>query len=225
MLKPILWLLLLMAACTPAQSEAVLTDAGHATGTTDQNGLPVSTSLPTIVSVSPDHGEAGDVVTITGSGFGLDPRNVRVRIGGAPVEVASLRDTEDGYQQIEVELNASTVSGRVSVYAADRWTTFPDTFCAQPVIHGLTFAQSGDDVIVQISGSNFDPFAVVYVGDTPHEPQRLKSARRPHRIEPTRLFIAVQPSDHGTLWVENRCPDGRNYAVTSPTTFWKSIRH
>jgi hypothetical protein len=78
--------------------------------------------------------------------------------------------------------------------------------------------------MVQISGSNFDPFAVVYVGDTPHEPQRLKSARHPHRIEPTLLSIAVQPSDRGTLRVENRCPDGRNYEATSTATFWKSIR-
>ena len=80
-------------------------------------------------------------------------------------------------------------------------------------------------LIVQISGSNFDPFALVYVGDTLQEPQRLKSARRPHRIEPTVLFIAVQPSDQGRVWVENRCPDGRNYTVTSTTTFWKSTRY
>jgi hypothetical protein len=225
MLRRIFWLLFLVAACTPAQSGDVFIDAGSTTDATDRNTPLVSTLTPIVISVSPDHGESGDVVTITGRGFGLDPREVRVRIGGTPVEVTSLRDTKDGYQQIEVELNVSTVSGPVSVYAADQWTTFPDTFCAQPVIHGLTLAQSGDDVIVQISGSNFDPFALVYIGDTPHEPQRLKSARRPHRIEPTRLFIAVQPSDHGILWVENRCPDGRNYTVTSTTTFWKSLGH
>ena len=225
MLRRIFWLLFFVAACTPAQSGDVFIDAGSAAGTTDRNAPLVSTSIPTVISVSPDHGESGDTVTITGSGFGLDPREVRVRIGGAPVEVTSLRETGDGYQQIEVELDAGTVSGPVSVYAASQWTTFSDTFCAQPVIHGLTLAQSGDDVIVQISGSNFDPFALVYMGDTPQEPQRLKSARRPHRIEPTRLFIAVQPSDHGTLWVENRCPDGRNYAVKSTTTFWESIRY
>jgi hypothetical protein len=180
---------------------------------------------PTIINVSPDHGESGDVVTITGSGFGLNPGDIRVRIGGAPVEVMSLRDTQHGHQQIEVKVDVSTVSGPVSVYAAGQWTTFPGTFCAQPVIHDLALAQAEDDVIVQISGSNFDPLAVVYVGDTPQEPQRLKSARRPHRIEPTRLFIAVQPSDQGTVWVENHCPDGRSYTATSTTTFWKSVSH
>jgi hypothetical protein len=251
MLRRVLWILFFVAACTPAQRRAVFAAAGPAAGTTDQNAPFVTTLTPTIIRVSPDygesgdvvlptddrvchygvlrvspdHGESGDVVTITGRGFGLDAKEVRVRIGGAPVEVMSLRDTGDGYQQIEVELNASTVSGPVSIYAAGQWTTFPGTFCAQPVIHGLTLAQSGDDVIVQISGSNFDPFALVYVGDTPQEPQRLKSARRPHRTEPTRLFIVVQPGDRGTVWVENRCPDGRNYAVTSTTTFWKSTTY
>jgi hypothetical protein len=136
--------------------------------------------------------------------------------------VTSLHETEEGYQQIEVELNAGTVSGPVSVYAAERWTTFPDMFCAQPAIHGVTLVYDDEDVTVQLSGSNFDPFAVVYVGDTPREPQWLRSARRPHRIEATRLFVAVQPGDHGTVRVENRCADGRNFVATSSTAFWKS---
>jgi hypothetical protein len=173
----------------------------------------------------PDHGESGDVVTITGRGFGLDPTRVRVRIGGNPVDVTDLREIEDGYQQIQVELNAATVSGPVSVYAAGQWTTFSTTFCAQPVIHDLTLAQVSGEMLVQISGSGFDPRAVVYVGDVPQEPQRLKTARRPHRIDPIVLFIAVQPSDHGTVWIENRCPDGRTYAAASSTTFWKSTRY
>jgi hypothetical protein len=109
------------------------------------------------------------------------------------------------------------------MYAADRWTTFPGAFCAQPVIHGIALVEAGDDVTVMIRGSNFDPSAVAYVGDTPQETQRLKTARRPHRIEATRLFIVVQPGDRGTLWVENRCPDGRRYTATSSTTFWRSI--
>ena len=215
MLRRIFWLMFLVAACTPTQRETIFTDAGYA----DQTTPLVATLVPTIIGVSPDHGESGDVVTITGNGFGRDPRAVRVRIGGAPVEVTGLRETGDGHQQIEVELNASTVSGPVSIYAAGQWTTFPGIFCAQPVIHGLTIDPDGDDVIVQISGSNFDPFALVYVGDTEQETQRLKSARRPHRIEPTHLFIVVQPSDRGTVWVENRCPDGRTYTVTGTTTF------
>jgi hypothetical protein len=125
---------------------------------------------------------------------------------------------------LEVELNAATVSGPVSVYTAGQWTTFSSTFCAQPVIHDLTLAQVGDDMLVQISGSGFDPFTVVYVGDTPQEPQRLKSARRPHRIDPTLLFITVQRGDRGTVWMENPCPDGRSYAATSTTTFRNSTR-
>jgi hypothetical protein len=207
-----------------ALEAAVFADTDHAADAMDRNRPPVPISAPVIISVSPDHGESGNVVTITGRSFGLDPTRVRVRIGGNPVEVTSLRETGDGYQQIEVELNTGTVSGPVSVYAAGQWMTFSGTFCAQPVIHELTVAQVGDDMLVQIGGSGFDPSAVVYVGDTPQEPQRLKSARRPHRIDPTLLFIAVQPGDLGRVWMENRCPDGRSYTATSTTTFWTSIR-
>jgi hypothetical protein len=226
MLRRMLWLLFLVAACaaacTPTQEGDAFIGTASPDGTAQRSAVPVSTPPPTLVSVSPDHGRSGDVVTITGSGLGLDPADVRVRIGGAPVEVASLRETGDGFQHIEVELNAGAVSGPVSVYAADRWTTFADPFCAQPVIHDVALAQDGEDVTVQISGSNIDPFAAVYVGDAPQEPQRLKSARRPHRIEATQLFIAVPRDDHGTLWLENRCPDGRSYAATSTTTFGQS---
>jgi hypothetical protein len=77
-------------------------------------------------------------------------------------------------------------------------------------------------VTVQIIGSNIDPFAVVFVGDTAQEPQRPKSARRPHRIEATQLLIDVQPDDHGTVWVENHCPDERSYTATSSVTLWGS---
>jgi hypothetical protein len=224
MLRRFFWFLVFTAVCTLALGAAVLADTGHVAGATDQNRPPVPISVPAIISVSPDHGESGDVVTITGSGFGLDPKRIRVRIGGNPADVTGLRETAGGYQQLEVELNAATVSGPVSVYAADQWTTFSTTFCAQPVIHDLTVAQVGDEMLVQISGSGFDPSAVVYVGDAPQESQRLKSARRPHRIDPTLLFIAVQPSDRGTVWMENRCPDGRSYTATSTTAFWSSVR-
>jgi hypothetical protein len=225
MLRRIFWVLVLLAVCTMALEAAVLADIGHAPGVADRNRPPVPISVPTIIGVSPDHGESGDVVTITGRGLGLDPTRVRVRIGGSPVEVTSLRETGDGYQQIEVELNAGTISGPVSVYTADQWMTYSGTFCAQPVIHDLIVAQVGDEMLVQISGSGFDPSAVAYVGDTPQEPQRLKSARRPHRVDPTLLFITVQSGDHGRVWMENPCPDGRTYTTTSTTTFWNSTRY
>ena len=76
-------------------------------------------------SLAHHYGRAGDVVTITGSGLGRDPDEVRVRIGGAPVEVASLGGTEGGRQRIEVELNEGTVSeDRVNV--ADSENLFSD---------------------------------------------------------------------------------------------------
>jgi hypothetical protein len=227
MLRRMLWLLFVVAACatacTPIQEADALVQAASSADARDRNAGPISALTPTVVSVLPDHGKVGDVITITGSGFGLDPEDVRVRIGGAPVQVVSLREAEGGYQRIEVELNTAAVSGPVSVYAAHRWTSFSSPFCAQPVIHNVALAQAGTDTAVHITGSNIDPFAVVYVGDAPQEPQRLKSARRPHRIDATHLLIAVQPDDHDTVWVENRCPDGRSYAASSTTTFWEPI--
>lgn len=209
------------AACTPLREGDAFFDAGSPAGMADRNARPVSTLTPAVLSVSPDHGSSGEVITITGSGFGLDPSAIRVRVGGTPVEVTSLHETEEGYQRIEVELNAGTVSGPISVYAADSWTTFSNSFCAQPVIHHLTLARAGERLIVRISGSNIDPLAAVHVGDAQQEPQRLKLARRPYRIDATQLFVTVQPGDQGTVRVENRCADGRRFVVTSTATFWR----
>jgi hypothetical protein len=139
------------------------------------------------------------------------------------VKVGYVIETGDGYQQVAVVLNEGTVSGLVSVYAAGRWTTSSGSFCAQPVIRGLALVEADDEATVHIRGSNIDPFAVAYVGEVAREPRRLRSARRPHRIEATQLFIAVQPDEQGTVRVENRCPDGRRHTATSTATFWKSI--
>ena len=218
MLRRVFWLLILIAACTPIQSGDPFVGPGRAAGVADRN-----VPSPTVIGVSPDHGQAGDVITITGSGFGLDQGQVRVRFGGAPAEVVSLRETGDGYQQIEVELNPRSVSGPVSVYAADQWTTFPGTFCAQPVIHDIALVEAVDGVTVQVSGSNFDPRAVVYVGNTPHEPQRIRTGRSPHRTDSTLLYIAVQPDDLGSVWVQNPCPDGRNYKAPGSMTFSSTL--
>lgn len=223
MLKRIFWLLILISACAPVQSSDVLVASGSTMGTMDRNALIMSAPSPTVISVSPDHGEAGDVVTITGSGFGLDPAGVRVRFGGAPAEVVSVSETGEGYQQIEVELDTRSVSGPVSVYTTDLWTTFDGSFCAQPVIHELVLVEAGDGVTVQVSGSNFDPRAVVYVGDTPHEPQRIRTGRSPHRTDPTLMFISVQPDDLGSVWVQNPCPDGRNYGAPGSMTFLSTL--
>ena len=219
MLRRAFWLVILMVACTTAQSGDPSVGPGRAAGAADRTAPLASTQSPTVISVSPDHGQAGDVITITGSGFGLDQSQVRVRFGGAPADVVSLRETGDGYQQIEVELNHRSVSGPVSVYATDQWTTFNGSFCAQPVIHDLVLIETGDGMTVQVSGTNFDPRAVVYVGDTPHEPQRIRTGRSPHRSDPTLLFVTVQPDTYGPVWVQNPCPDGRNYAAPGEMTF------
>lgn len=216
----ILLALIFSAACAaPQPGPATFTDAESVAQRTGGQTVEAIAVRPTVFSVSPDHGKSGDVITLTGAGLGTDPGAVQVRIGGVPVAIKHLRDTQDGYQELQVELNDDNVSGSVSVYVGELDTTFAGTFCAEPVVRGLTPRQRGSDTIVHIQGSNIDPSALVYVGERLQDPHRLKSARRPHWIDPTALFILVQPSDHGRIRVENRCPDGRSFDTTNTTSF------
>ena len=50
---------------------------------------PLSDSVPIITSITPDHGSAGDFITINGTGFGSNVGAVQVTIGGANVDVFS----------------------------------------------------------------------------------------------------------------------------------------
>ena len=54
---------------------------------------PLSDSVPIISSITPDHGSAGDFITINGTGFGSNVGAVQVTIGGVNVDVYSVAPT------------------------------------------------------------------------------------------------------------------------------------
>ena len=56
---------------------------------------PLADSVPIISGITPDHGSAGDFITINGTGFGSNVGAVQVTIGGTYVDVFSVTPTAD----------------------------------------------------------------------------------------------------------------------------------
>ncbi len=132
---------------------------------------PLANVVPTISGINPEQGSSGDLITISGSGFGNDPFALAASIGGAPVEIISATDTE-----LEVRLTDSNTSGSVSVsYVGSTRTTFAGSggrpaFCAQPVVSAISPTGGNIGVLVVVSGSNFDPNAEIALGSGPLRP-------------------------------------------------------
>jgi hypothetical protein len=107
---------------------------------------PLADSVPIISSITPDHGSAGDFITINGTGFGSNAGAVQVTIGGAYVDVYSVSPT-----QILVRLNRDNISGDVDVRVGKRHTTLAGSsqpaFCAVPYI--ISFSPTGGDYGLQ----------------------------------------------------------------------------
>lgn len=82
------------------------------------NGLrtnSVNFGLTSIISISPQIIKAGDVVTITGTGFGVTQESGAVRFGAVSVPAANIRKWSD--TTIEVQAPQGIVSGYLSVTA------------------------------------------------------------------------------------------------------------
>jgi hypothetical protein len=169
---------------------------------------------PVIDTVYPDYGRSGDTITITGRGFGLNPNDMQVTIGGVPVEVTRVTVADPGYQTVTVRLNGDVISGLVSLAVGDHLATHTGTFCAQPTIDALAPIFGRDGTFLQIWGSNFGHSTVVFVGETLLRPQRTKSSRRLHRIDADRLLLFVEHGVQGSVSVLNACPDGRSFSDT-----------
>jgi hypothetical protein len=158
---------------------------------------PLADVVPTISGINPEQGSSGDLITITGSGFGSDPFALAASIGGAPVEIVSATDTE-----LEVRLTDFNTSGSVSVsYVGSTRTTFAGSggrpaFCAQPVVNDISPTGGNAGVQVVISGSNFDPNAAIALGSGP-----LRSAIGGG---PTQRRAIIQPDDtNGPVRLQN----------------------
>jgi ligand-binding sensor domain-containing protein len=154
---------------------------------------PLADSVPTLSGIAPAQGSAGDVLTISGGGFGNVRANVQVEIGGAQPEIISANDSA-----ITVKLTAHNVSGDVSVRVNGRRATLANAFCAEPVISGYTPTGGNVGVYVEISGSNFDRDATVSLGGGP--------ARFVNRRDPELIYRQIETGDGvGSLVVTNRC--------------------
>ncbi|NGM62618.1 hypothetical protein G5B30_11900 [Sphingobacterium sp. SGG-5] len=72
-------------------------------------------SDPIITALSPESGEAGDVVTITGTGFGVDRSKVKIRFSTVEATVISVTDTEI---EVEAPQGFSDRTASVRVFAS-----------------------------------------------------------------------------------------------------------
>lgn len=111
---------------------------------------------PVITALSPESGLAGDVVTITGTGFGTDPSKVKVRFSTTEATVISVTDTK-----IEVEAPAgfSDRAASVRVFVSSLSSYTADFYYADittPVITAVTPTCFYNATAV-ITGRSFSP--------------------------------------------------------------------
>jgi len=81
---------------------------------------PLADSVPIISSISPDHGSAGDYITINGTGFGSNSGAVQVTIGGAYVDVLNVSLPRSWSASIAITSAAMWTCGWASVIP--RWS-------------------------------------------------------------------------------------------------------
>ncbi|MBD1420178.1 phosphodiester glycosidase family protein [Sphingobacterium chuzhouense] len=118
---------------------------------------PTGGNRPSIASISPERGTAGTIITLTGTGFGSDPSDVRVQFSSVEVRtVISVTDT-----QIEVEAPAGfsdrTVNVRaIASKASSNVVDFYYIDATAPSITSTTATCFYNSSVV-IIGSNFSP--------------------------------------------------------------------
>lgn len=118
---------------------------------------PIGGNRPSITSISPESGTTGTIITLTGTGFGTDPSNVRVQFSSVEVRtVISVTDT-----QIEVEAPVGFSDRAVNVRAiasnaSSNTMEFYYLDATPPSIISATATCFYNSTVV-ITGSNFSP--------------------------------------------------------------------
>ena len=147
--------------------------------------------------VVPNRGSQGDTITINGSGFGTNPSEVSVMVGGAPTDISSVTDT-----QITLKLRGDNLTGGVTVRRGKRSVTLggdaTPSFCAVPKITKVTPTGGNVGVEIKITGSNFDPSATVRLGGGSVKPLGLKGAGT------ASAWIDTNDTN-GNLVINNKC--------------------
>jgi hypothetical protein len=160
--------------------------------------------------IVPTRGSEGDAITINGSGFGTNPAEVSVTVGGAPVDIQSVSDA-----QITARLRGDNLTGDVTVRRGKRSVTLgggaTPPFCAVPRITGVTPTGGNVGVEIKITGTNFDPNATVQLGGGAVQPLGVRGAGTAH------VWINYGDTS-GAIVVNNKCV---NTAVSPASTFRK----
>ncbi len=153
---------------------------------------PLADVVPTVDGMDITSGSRGDIRTINGSGYGSDPSELSVEIGGAPVTVLSAAGSS-----MQVQIGPNNLTGNVSVRRGKRKTTGSFTFCAVPRVDSFSPTGSNVGVPIGINGSNFDPNATVALGAAAHYA---------YIYGPTTISVTVLAGDtNGGLTVFNQC--------------------
>lgn len=107
----------------------------------------------TIAQAGPGTAVVGDSYEIYGTGFGLDPEQVSVKIGGATAAINSLRRNH-----LVVTVPTGAASGQVQVTVAGTTVTAGSiTLLAAPQVTGVTPAVVDRGGTLTVSGTNFAP--------------------------------------------------------------------
>ncbi len=148
---------------------------------------PLRDAIPIITGLGSRFGSGGDLLAIQGSGFGTDPGDLIVSIGGWRVPVQTVTDTE-----LLVLIQDDTGTGEIAVTRGQRTAEFlqgdllPD-FMAKPRIDSFTPDAASAGVLMQIKGANFDPGARVQIGNGP--------LRTPRLVQPTLIELLVSADE------------------------------
>lgn len=160
---------------------------------------PLPEVIPTISGISPDSAAAEANITITGTGFGTNPTDLEVRLGGVVVPIVSVSPTS-----LVVRVSPDVVSGDVTVRRLRRSAAFSradrPAFCAIPTITAFTPTGGNLGVPIEVAGMNFDPAVQVGLGGP------FRSAASTPRL----IRTLIQPGDaSGAVRVRNAtrgCP-------------------
>ncbi len=123
------------------------------------NGTVVTTPVfriqnpPVVADFAPHEGAPGTTLVVTGRHFGTDVRAVQVQIGGRPLRVRSVNDT-----QIQADVPPGITSGPVdvSVYALSARSRHVFTVAASLAITSVVPTSGAPGSVVVLSGQGFD---------------------------------------------------------------------
>ncbi|MEM9191293.1 MAG: IPT/TIG domain-containing protein [Myxococcota bacterium] len=112
---------------------------------------------PTITTLSQSSAAPGATITLRGQHFGRDIRRVRVTLGGRPLILRRVTDTE-----IDVELPSGVASGRLRIEAGGIATDGPELSIRLPLAvqsFRPTSGAAGSEVTIRGQGFSTDPAA------------------------------------------------------------------